>query len=153
MDKDTPPCYTQSFYISLRLNRLRPPPSPRLPTRIHPSSFKSARQDFWRWALYTYIKTTFSVSHLWLQNVLGILCFSIHTCFGHQGSKIFFTRWGTGLLITCSYRGLIVINSFLSYSSRLCSPSYWSRPAERYRQWILTRGTTRKEWKGPLNLR
>jgi len=25
MDKDTPPCYTQSFYISLRFNR--PPPS------------------------------------------------------------------------------------------------------------------------------
>lgn len=26
MDKDTPPCYTQSFYISLRLNRPPPPP-------------------------------------------------------------------------------------------------------------------------------
>jgi len=45
MDKDTPPCYTQSFYISLRLNRPVPPlPPPH--ERIHPSSFKSVRQDF-----------------------------------------------------------------------------------------------------------
>lgn len=124
-------------------------PSHRL---IHPSFLKSARRKLWRWSRYSRITDWPHSLHLWLQNVLGILWFSIHTCFGHKGSNGSL-RWGTGLLITLSYRGLIVINSFLSYSSWLCSPSYWSRPLERYRRWMPTREPAGKDWRSPMLFR
>lgn len=141
MGDATPPYYTQSLYFSLQ-PRARP-----IPRLIHLSFFKQARHNLRRWTRYRCIKVTFSFAPLVTKCFGNIMVFSSHLLrtWGVDGSL----RWGKGLLITCSYRGLIVISSFLSYSFWLCSPSCWSRPAERYRRWMPTRGWDGKDWKSP----
>jgi hypothetical protein len=51
MGNGTPPFYTQIFFNFFKLNSSPPPPPPF--QQIHPSSFKSARQDISGDGLYT----------------------------------------------------------------------------------------------------
>ena len=87
IDKDTPPCYTQSFYISLRLNR-SPPLRPNIfiphllnqAVKISGDRLNAGRS-----------KTTFSVSHLWLQKCFGnIMLFNSHLLRGIRGRTFYF---------------------------------------------------------------
>jgi hypothetical protein len=104
--------YTKPYFS--QLHRASPPPILPIPHSLnHPVKISGGGLQI----------ASSHVSHLWLQNVLGILRFPFHTCFRLEGSSGSLRR-GTGLLITHSYRGLIVISSFLCYPSWMCSPSY-----------------------------